>query len=124
MFKYVAYQQEFRPLGVFNGIIHIFDTKVAAIQSDDVAQIDDLIARTECLEITLDEFKTAAAESLQIRYINECIAHKISERYTIADEISLQRRAMDDPKRMVYEQYVAECVLYGKGLKAKMGYVS
>lgn len=123
MFKYVAYNQEFRPMGVFNGAVHVFDTKVVAIQSDDIAQINDLIARTECREITIDEFKASASESSQIRYINECIAHKVSKHYTIADEIAMQRRAMDDPKRMAYEQYVAECVLYGKGLKATMGYL-
>ena len=93
MFKYVAFRKvptEHTVLGFVGatdenkGItVNRFDVDVVSIESDDVAVIDDLIASQPseigCVEITLDEFKTAVENSAQVKRIYDVAAQKLSE---------------------------------------------
>lgn len=116
-----------RVVGVFDGEVHLYDTNVAAIETVTESEAAALIASQPadigCSVIDSAAFKAAAGESSQIQCIRQFVASRIAQRYTFADEIAIQRRAVDDPKRVAYEAYVAECVAYGDGLKAAMGYL-
>jgi hypothetical protein len=92
MFKYVAFRKvptEHTVLGFIGatddnkGIkVHRFSVDVVSIQSDDEIMIDELIASQPeeigCVEITLDEFKTAVSSSAQVKRIYDVLALKLS----------------------------------------------
>jgi len=133
MFKYVKFEKvetantvlEFRGCDEVTKVNH-FDVDVVSISSDVEADIDALVssqvAEINCTEITQDEFKTLVSDSAQLNRIREVVACKIAERYKIADEIAMSKRAVDDAKRVAYEAYVQECLAVGYGLKDEIGY--
>jgi len=133
MFKYVKFTKvetehtvlEFR--GDMEDVkVNNFDVDVVSIESDNEDSIDVLIASqsTEigCALITKDEFKELVADSAQLKRIREVVATEVAKKYTIADELSMQKRAPEDVKRVAYEEYVQECVAIGYGLKLSIGY--
>jgi len=133
MFEYVKYNKvsdeftthEFRG-GSEDVKVHIFDGGVASINSDDVAKIDELIANQSeligCIKITQSEFKKLVKDSRQLCVIRQSVANKIAEKYSYADELAMLKRNDDDVKKVAYNQYIAECLAYGDGLKADIGY--
>jgi hypothetical protein len=133
MFEYVKYNKvddeftthEFRG-GSEDVKVHIFDGGVASINSDDVTKIDELIANQSeligCTKITQGEFKELVKDSRQLCVIRQSIANKIAERYSYADELAMLKRSDDDVKKVAYNQFIAECIAYGDGLKLEMGY--
>ena len=133
MFKYVKFTKvetvdtvlEFRGGDDIVKVNH-FDVDVVSIESVNVADIDALIAlqpaEIKCVEITQAEFKSLVTNSAQLNRIREVVATKIAEKYTIADELAISKRAVDDVKRVDYEAFVAECVSFGIALKLEIGY--
>ena len=73
-------------------------------------------------EISKDEFQTAVADSDQIAEINRQVKSKIARRYDIADEIAMLKRSPTHPKRIDYESFIVECLMYGDKLKEEIGY--
>jgi len=133
MFKYVEFIKvetdntvlEFR--GSVEGVeVFRFDKDVVSLKSDDEAAIDKLIAKQPeeigCAEITQDEFKTIVSESAQLQRIRNRVKSKIAEKYLLADEIAILKKSDDDVKRVVYNDYITECLALGNGLKAEIGY--
>ena len=133
MFKYVKFEKvetvdtvlEFRG-GSEEVKVNHFDVDVVSISSEDESAIDALIAlqpaEINCVEITKEEFKSLVTNSAQLNRIREVVATKIAEKYTIADELAISKRAVDDVKRVDYEAFVAECVSFGIALKLEIGY--
>jgi hypothetical protein len=99
---------------------------IVSIASEDEAKIDDLIAlqsdEINCVELSQDDFKEFVKNSDQINNIRRQVKDKIALKYDIADEIALIKLAEDDDKRVAYQNYVDECVAFGAGLKAEVGY--
>jgi len=133
MFKYVKFEKietidtviEFRG-GDDIVKVNYFNVDVVSISSEDESAIDALIAlqpaEINCVEITKAEFKSLVTNSVQLNRIREVVATKVAEKYTIADEIAMSKRDIDDVKRVAYNAYVSECLAVGYGLKADIGY--
>jgi len=133
MFKYVKFTKvetvdtvlEFRG-GDEDVTVNHFDVDVVSISSENESAIDALIAsqssEINCVEITQDEFKSLVTNSAQLNRIREIVAGKIAQRYTIADELAISKRAADDVKRVKYEAFVRECISFGIALKLEIGY--
>ena len=106
--------------------IHRFSVNAASIEAQNEDDIDDTIStqddRTDCVEISQDEFKTLVQNTSQLKRIREVVAVEVAKRYTVADEIALGRLADDDVKRTDYENYVAGCIAIGRELKNEIGY--
>ena len=133
MFKYVKFTKvetvdtvlEFRG-GSEEVKVNHFDVDVVSISSEDESAIDALIAsqpsEINCKEIEQDEFKTLVKESAQINRIRDMVKAEIAKKYSPADEIAMLKKAEDDDKRVVYNNYVKECLEFGDNLKKEVGY--
>jgi len=133
MFKYVKFTKvkdeftthEFRGGDDKVEVNHFSNVDVVSIKGLKV-DIDALVASQEpsinCTEITQDDFKILVTNTSQINRIRQRVADKIAEKYTISEELAVRSRASDDAKRVAYEDYVKECVTFGQGLKAEIGY--
>ena len=101
-------------------------TNIVSIVADNEEIIDELVAEQEeeinCREISYNEFKTLVKYSDQISRINAQVKTKIAQKYDLADEIAMSKRAADDAKRVTYEEYVSECIAFGDALKSEIGY--
>jgi len=134
MFKYISFikvkdeftTHEFRGGDDKVEVNHFSNVDVVSIKADVEADIDALIASQEpsinCTEITQADFKSLVTNTSQINRIRQRVAGKIAEKYTISEELAVRSRASDDAKRVAYEDYVKECVAFGQGLKAEVGY--
>jgi len=100
------------------------DTVVSVVGDEE--EIAKLIAaqhkEINVQEIGKAEFQTAVADSDQIAEINRQVKALIAKRYDTADEIAMLKRSTDDPKRVDYEAYVTDCLIYGDAIKANIGY--
>lgn len=98
---------------------------VVSVVGDDI-EIAKLIAaqplEINTQEISKEEFQTAVADSDQIAEINQQVKAKIARRYDTADEIAMLKRSPDDPKRIDYEAFIVDCLMYGDERKAEIGY--
>jgi len=138
MFKYVEYMMveaehtvlEFRG-GSEDVVVTGFTgenmfSSVVSIASDYETKIDELIAiqptEINCKEIIKDEFKALVKDSDQLNNIRRIVKSEIAKKYDIADEIAMNKRAIDDSKRIEYETYVTSCVTKGNELKDSIGY--
>jgi len=132
MFKYVKYNKvktEYTVLEFRGGDdtvkVNHFDGDVVSI-SGDSSDIDALMAlqpdEIECVEISQEEFRVLVGQSAQLKRIRDVVKGKIADRYDAGDEIAMSRRTSDDPKRVEYDAYVAECIAYGNELKTAIGY--
>ena len=140
MFKYVKFEKvetvdtvlEFRG-GSEDVVVTYFTgenmiTNVVSIKSEGEDAINALIAQQpseiNCKEIEQDEFKTLVKESDQINRIRDMVKAEIAKKYSPADEIAMLKKAEDDDKRVVYNNYVKECLEFGYNLKKEIGYAS
>lgn len=133
MFKYVKFTKvetehtvlEFRG-GDEVTKVHHFDVDVVAIDGADATKVDALIAsqptEIKCTVIDQAEFKKLVSDSAQLNRIRQIVKSKIAEKYDIADEIAMSKKAVDDADKVAYEAYVAECIAMGSALKAEIGY--
>lgn len=100
------------------------DTVVSVVgEEEDIAKL--IAAQPKEInvqEISKADFQTAVADSDQIAEINRQVKALIAKRYDTADEIAMLKRGDDDPKRIDYEAYVADCLRYGDEIKASIGY--
>ena len=46
----------------------------------------------------------------------------LAKKYDFADEIAMSKKAVDDEKKIAYEEYVSQCIAYGDKLKEAIGY--
>jgi len=106
--------------------VHHFDGKVVSLISENQDAIGDLIAtqakEIECTEIDYDTFKEIVKDSDQIKRINTQVKAMIAKKYDFADEIAMSKKAVDDEKKIAYEEYVSQCIAYGDKLKEAIGY--
>jgi len=134
MFKYVKFTKvkdeftthEFRGGDESVKVNYFTGIDVVSIEADVEADIDALINKQSpeinCAVITQAKFRTLVQDSAQLNRIREVIAEEIGKKYTLPEEIGLQKRASDDAKRVNYEAYVSNCILIGDKLKSKIGY--
>ena len=134
MFKYVSFTRvetgdtvlEFRGGDESVKVNYFTGVDVVSIEADVEADIDALInaqsSEIGCAVITQEDFKTLVEDTTQLNRIRDVVAEEIAKKYTLSEEIGLQKRASDDAKRVTYESYVSDCVLIGKNLKSKIGY--
>jgi len=136
MFKYVQYDKVQGQYTEYEFLPGVEDVKVNYFTADGVnvvslegeeEVINTLISEQpeviNCRELTLDEFLAKVEFSDQIKAIRRQVADKIAEQYSFADELAMRNRSEDDPKRVEYEAYVAECISVGKRLKESIGYI-
>jgi len=133
MFKYVKFTRvetdntvlEFRGGDEDVKVFH-FDCDIVSISSEVQSKIDELIAsqptEINCTEMTKDEFRSAVADTRQLSCIRNLVASNIAKKYTLADEIALSKRVDTDAKKISYNEYAQECISFGDGLKADIGY--
>ena len=140
MFKYVKCKKvktehtvlEFKLLGDSEGIelfnfagLEDKDLCVVSLKGDD-AKIDEIIKKQpgeiECKVIDYEEFRNLVKNSEQINRIREIVRDEIAKKYTLADEIALNRLDDLDSKKQDYLNYVNECRAKGEKLKKEMGY--
>ena len=134
MFKYVKYTKvetentvlEFRGGDDIVTVNHFSSADVVSVESAKEADIDALVseqlAEIKCTEITQAEFKTFVKESAQLNRIRDRVKEKIALKYSLADEIAMSKRVVDDVKRVAYDKYVVKCIAFGDGLKVEIGY--
>jgi len=133
MFKYIDFQKveteitvlEFKSRNDTVKVNH-FNVDVVSIESDDEIAMDELIqsqpAEIECVEISKDEFKNLISNSSQLNRIRDVVKSKIASVYDVADEIAMSKKDVSDTKRIKYEHYVKECLIFGDALKTEIGY--
>lgn len=129
--KYIKYKKtkdEFTTHS-FNGItekvkVNFFDKNVVSLDGEE-QDISTLISSQspliECVEIQKEEFKEIVTDSVQLKRIRDIVKEKIAEKYSIADEIALNK-GEETPKYVKYMNYVEKCVNIGRKLKEEIGY--
>lgn len=133
MFVYVKFEKvsdefttyEFRG-GNEDVKVNYFDVNVVSIESENEIAINNLILsqdkKINCQIISKDEFKELVKDSAQIERIRTIVKERIASKYSYADEIAMIKKDENDPKRVEYETFVAECISKGDELKALVGY--
>lgn len=133
MFVYVSYEKvsdefttyEFRG-GDEEVKVNYFDTNVVSIEGENEIAINNLILsqdkKINCQIISKDEFKELVKDSAQIQRIRAIVKERIASKYSYADEIAMMKKDENDPKRVEYETFVAECISKGDELKSLVGY--
>jgi len=133
MFVYVKFEKvsdefttyEFRG-GNEDVKVNYFDVNVVSIESENEIAINNLILsqdkKINCQIISKDEFKELVKDSAQIERIRTIVKERIASKYSYADEIAMMKKDENDPKRVEYEAFVAECISKGNELKALVGY--
>lgn len=134
MFKYVKFEKkeygastkEFRDLNE-DVVVNHFSVDVVSLMADNELLIDEVIDKQEaeinCEVITQDEFRELVSDSLQLQRIREVVKEKIAQRYDLADEIAINKKAADDAKKIAYDAYVSDCIFVSDELKAEIGYL-
>jgi len=104
----------------------IKDFSVVSISSENEDLIDELISNQpseiSCEVIEKDDFKSVVKYSDQINRIRQQVKNKIAKRYDVADELAIGKLEDDNDKKTAYQDYVDECIAFGKKLKADIGY--
>jgi len=99
---------------------------IVSIQADNEVHLDALILAQASIinvrEITKEEFKAIATDSCQINRIRDIVKKEIAKKYLPADEIAMLKKDLSNGKRVVYDAYVADCILLGDKLKSEIGY--
>jgi len=140
MFKYVKCKKvktehtvlEFKLIGESDNV-ELFnftglDDKELCVVSlkGDETKIDKIIknqpGEIECEVIDYEKFRKLVKNSVQINRIREIVRDKIAKKYTLADEIALNRLNDLDSKKQDYLNYVNECRATGEKLKKELGY--
>lgn len=123
MFKYFTYTpvQDSLTIHEFVGDkLNRFDGGVVSVEEENLFPQPAIIMAKE---ISLEAFKELVADSRQINRCRAFVAEKIALKYSVADEIAMLKREANDPKRVLYEAYVAECKQLGNEMKAAIGYM-
>lgn len=99
-----------------------YHDELAGVDIDDSEEIL-LFQHPECevTEQTFEEVESELKNTHFYRDINQIVKTLIKNKYPIEEEISLMKRAKDDPEYIAYEEYVASCREVGNKLKIEKG---
>lgn len=104
-------------LTTVNGVTYVSLPDEVDLPSE---QPQEIAASIKVVILTDDLREVIKKNSPHVRLINSRVQSKISERYSISDEVKLIRTAPSQ-EYDAYNEYVEECRAWGREEKAKLG---